>query len=346
MAAAVAGPGTRVGDVTEELLSAAEPSASATVAVYRAASSGPPAWSAVCKVLKRGRQGHPRWQSSTDPGHWYWWRREELAYTSGLTGRLAGGLRAPRLLARFDRGNDSVALWIEDITVPRATEWTVERYGVGARHLGRAQAALMRELPAVPWLASGFLAGYLERQAVDFEAEPAETPLMVTTRRLFGDRERLLAAVGEQPLTMCHNDFHALNLFGDEGGESIAVDWAFVGTDPLPADAGPFATDAVLDYGAPVARLGELHEVVEDEFVAGLRDEGWRGDDVRLRMAMRVVAALKFAWIAPVVTRVDDARRARWEAHYGRPGDEVHADWTAVAEWLAEIGPDAARRLA
>ncbi len=333
------------GDVETELLSPPEPPASATVAVYRARGSVPRPWSAVCKVLAGDRRGHPNWPASDDMAHWYWWRREEMAYTTGLLGQLAGGLRAPRFLNAFGRPGGRVALWIEDVTAPRASTWSVGRYGESARHLGRAQLEMTSVLADDGWLVRDFLPGYLARHDGIVAGSTADWEVLVAARALLSDRARLLAVVDEFPSTLCHHDFHALNLFGDEGGPSIAIDWAFVGIGPLPVDAGPFAADAVLDYGAPVASLPGLHEAVETGFVAGLRDGGWAGDDVRLRLAMRVAAGLKFAWVAAAAADPSPETLTRWEAHYGRDGAEVRDDRRWVAEWLVGMAADAAARL-
>ncbi len=332
------------GEVTEELLSRPDPAASATVAVYRCSGETPRPWSAVCKVLSPKREGHPNWRASADPAHWYWWRREEMAYTTGLLGRLTGGLRAPGYLNAFGRDGD-VALWVEDVAAPRATTWDLDRYRECAGHLGRAQRAFAGDVPDHGWLARGFLAGYLDRHEAWFETYPSDWEVTAAAAALMADRRRLLGVLDEYPATLCHNDFHALNLFGEDGGPSIAVDWSFVGVGPLPVDAGAFAVDAVLDYGAPAERVGDLHEAIEDGFVAGLRSAGWRGDDARLRLAMRVVAGLKFAWVAPVVSDPAPELLDRWGARYGVPGEQVRDDWRGVAAWLAGIAAAAAARL-
>lgn len=337
-------PVWEAGDVETTLLGRPDPAASATVAVYRASGAAPRPWSAVCKVLSGDRMGHPNWPSSDDAGHWYWWRREEMAYATGLLAKLAGGLRAPRFLNTFGRERGQVALWMEDVTAPPASAWTVGRYRECAHQLARAQWELIDGVPEDGWLVDGFLAGYLDRHLGAFDGAPG-TPLVSAARRLMDSRAPLLRHLDAFPVTMCHNDLHAFNLFGEPGGDSIAIDWSFVGRGPLPVDAGAFATDAVLDYGAPPDQLPDLHAAVEDGFAAGMAEAGWSGDEERLRLAMRAAAALKFAWVAPVAADPDPETVARWEAHYGRDGAAIAADRAMVAEWLVDIGTAAAGRL-
>src|SRR5437870_2488650 len=74
--------------------------ASATTGIRRFANEG---WSVVLKVLRHQAGGSPSWRSGADEKHWYYWRREALAYSSGLLARLAGPLRAPGCYGIFDR---------------------------------------------------------------------------------------------------------------------------------------------------------------------------------------------------------------------------------------------------
>ncbi|HMC79867.1 MAG TPA: hypothetical protein VKO35_04885, partial [Acidimicrobiia bacterium] len=74
--------------------------ASATAGIWRFTDDS---WSVILKVLRHQAGGSPRWQSGEDEDHWYYWRREALAYSSGLLAHLARPLRAPRCYGVFDR---------------------------------------------------------------------------------------------------------------------------------------------------------------------------------------------------------------------------------------------------
>ncbi|MEO6715416.1 MAG: hypothetical protein ABIM89_18600, partial [Mycobacteriales bacterium] len=57
------------------------------------------AWSLIVKATVRGvATGDNLWTSSPDPTHRNYWKREYLAFDSGLLGSLPGRLRAPRCL--------------------------------------------------------------------------------------------------------------------------------------------------------------------------------------------------------------------------------------------------------
>ena len=65
--------------------------------------------SLVVKIVRHSADGHPNWLTGDDPSHWYYWKREVLAYQSGLLVVRAVTRRAsPRV--RVDRDNGTVAL--------------------------------------------------------------------------------------------------------------------------------------------------------------------------------------------------------------------------------------------
>ena len=119
-------------------------------------------------------QPGPNWQAGEQPGHWYYWRREVLAYQSGLVFSLAGRLRAPKCYLMSQRADGNVALWLEDLrgTTP-AIRWPLRQYSVASRHLGHAQGAFVagRSLPDDPWLSRSWLRAYLTQR-------DADTPLL------------------------------------------------------------------------------------------------------------------------------------------------------------------------
>jgi hypothetical protein len=259
--------------VTERLV------ASATGGIWRADGR-------IVKLLRPDRLGHPYWPAEPHPESPMWWRREADAYESELLPD--GALRAARCERVVERGNVSGALVLEDLGGSPATGWPLERYGPAARELGRWQGSF-RSLPDERWLSRDWLRAYLERRAEECAAEP-----------LWDDREALLAALDRVPRTLCHLDFWPRNLF-DDGGATVAIDWAFVGLGAVGEDAGNLVPDSVLDGFVPPERIDELHDLVWAEYLAGLRDSSWPGEERDARLGFCVGAALKYVWVRPRV---------------------------------------------
>jgi hypothetical protein len=218
---------------------------------------------AVLKVLQAGAAaGSPRWPASTDPADPYYWRREALAYETGMA------FSAPRVRAVVDRPDGSVALWLD--ALDEVEEWTPERLGAVARVVGAAQA---RPAPDEPWLAHGWLRAYLSLHGVAADAT----------------LERLEAA----PPVLCHHDLHPANVLD---GNRI-VDWAYCGHGAPGTDPGVLVADGIADEAFPAELADEVAAAVWDGYAAGLRDGGWAGDLDGVRFAFTHGTRLRLGWL-------------------------------------------------
>lgn len=134
---------------------------SATAGVWRIHGDGDE-WSLVVKRLQFSDCGNDRWRAGADPGHWFYWRREALAYDSGVLSSLTGGIGAPWCYGVFDREDGTVDVWLEDVSGSPARDWDVGRFAEAIRQLGVAQGTIARIGPPVePWLSRNWLRQYL-----------------------------------------------------------------------------------------------------------------------------------------------------------------------------------------
>jgi hypothetical protein len=310
--------------------------------------------STVVKLLAHAPGGgSPNWRSGAEESHWYYWRREAEAYRSGLLAGLGGGLRAPRCELVADRGDGSVALWLEDLQGDPAPSWSLDRYHRAARHLGQAQGEYIagRPLPDEPWLSRRWLRSYLDqplrRLRVPSDRALWRRPLLadwfpappiVALQAMRADRGRFLTVLDRMPTTLCHLDFHPANLFDGGNGTTAAIDWSFVGIGALGEDAGNLVPDAVLDFHVRAEDLESLYEAVAGGYAAGLRDAGWSGSDAIVRLAMSATMAAKYAWIGPALAQaVADGR----ERLNGRPINEAVSWWVPTVGFLLDRAREA-----
>jgi hypothetical protein len=275
-----------------------------------------PAGSAVLKVARppaAGFVGSPMWQTSHDPPHWNYWRREVLAYTTGFNARVYAdaGIVAPALLDWAERPDGSVELWLADAAGAPGYSWPVPRLAEFARQLGVAQARWVDRVPDLPWLSRRWLAQYLANGPSTgvgvvgdghwnhpvAAAWPAS--LRQELQRLWVERDRLLALAEAIPRTVCHLDVWPNNLFED-GATSVLVDWSFTGEGGIGEDAANLIVDSVADGLMDVALLPDIADAVTEGYVAGLRDGGWRGSPETVRRAIVVCGAAKYCWFAPL----------------------------------------------
>lgn len=330
-----------------------DPVASATAGIWRVSGDR---WSVVLKLVHPGRDGHPNWIASTDPDHWYYWRREVLAYRSGLPASFVGGLRGPECLGIFERADDVVALWLEDAGVGSAgTSWAVEPYERAARHLGHAQGTMAREEPvrSEPWFTQKWLRHYLVQRdpqmgllsddgawAWPLVRDNLSRDLADPLRQMRDDQALFLDALDALPRTVCHFDLHPANLFA-VGDETVLIDWAFVGIGALGEDAAVLVTDSVLDFHVAPDLFDELFAVVRRGYLEGLRRAGWSGPDEVVDIAMNATIAARYAWIAPALLGAVVAERTVMNR---RPIEEAVACWARTVPFLLDHA-DRARAL-
>jgi hypothetical protein len=233
-----------------------------TSAVYRVAGTAhdrgeTKPWSLVLKILRDPTFGPAPGGAAADG-----WDREVRVYRSGLLDDLPAGLGAPRCYA-IEESPETVWLWLEDVADEVGARWPITRFALAARHLGRLNGMYLTErpLPDAPWLMRRLLparaaavAGFWERFA-DLRGEPMARriwpgDLADRALRLWGQRERVMAALDGLPQTFGHGDADRRNLFARRGptgvDETVAIDWAYAGVAPVGAELPSLITSSVL----------------------------------------------------------------------------------------------------
>lgn len=110
-------------------------------------------WSLVLKVFVR-----PPADRACDIAHPLYWKREALAYQTGLLQTLPPTFAAPRYYGVTERPNGDVWLWIEDVEEASGARWMLDRYALVARHLGHLAGPYLagEPTPQEPWLTRGY----------------------------------------------------------------------------------------------------------------------------------------------------------------------------------------------
>jgi hypothetical protein len=330
-----------------------EPVAGATVGVWRVTASGR---SVVLKVLAHSERGHANWRTSADAADWMYWRREACIFESTLFDTLPAGVRAPECHLVAERGDGSVAIWLEDVVGASADFWPLERYRDAARHLGRWQGecAVVRPSDA-RWLSRHWLRAYLEQRDGDDELlasdAPWSHPLLVDVfdvddiermRSMRADRPRFLDWVERLPATLCHLDMHPRNLFDAPAGVTCIIDWAYAGVGGIGEDVGNLVPDSVLDFHVPPGDIGVLDQLVTDGYRQGVTESGLTIEPSQIRLGMVAAMAAKYAWIGPATARAAAEERTTLN---GRPIEEAIRVWAPTVRYLLDRA-DEARELA
>ena len=296
-------------------------------------------WSLILKVIG------PR-PDRDDPSHPLYWKREVLAYGSGLLDDLPGGLAAPRCLDIVEQPGGQCWLWLEEVSDAIGALWPIEHYGLVARHLGQFNGAYLttRSIPSYPWLSRGWLRAYIAQYvagptpAIAQVRDAWEHPFVQRTFspdgtdaffRLYEERDAFFDALDRLPQTLCHYDAFSRNLFARRGAdgedETVAIDWSFMGIAALGEEIVPLVF-ATLGFGeVDPGQADALEEVVFTGYLDGLENVGWQGDPCQVRLGFTAGAIrYVFAGIRTFLAMLtDEERRAQFEQQEGYSMEEI-----------------------
>jgi hypothetical protein len=315
-------------------------------------------WSVIRKKVR---------DAGDSPGDIFYWRREPLAYASGLLAELAGAA-APLCFAQSEEPG-GVVLWLEDLADGDGARWTAERYALVARGLGSLGGAHASSppVPDWPWLSQGLLASWVELGAAGFEAftEAARDPLLARLYppkvaaimvELWQARRRICDILAGWPQVLGHLDAVPANVIVRDG-RTYLIDWAFMGRAAPGEELAPLTAGSGLFGGLPAEHMAAIDQVAFPAYLDGLRTAGWAGDPARVRFAYCAAAALRYCvavttWLvcginpdgtsADVGGLRDPGQRTHFEGSFGRPIAEVQQEFAASFRFLAtRLGTEA-----
>jgi Phosphotransferase enzyme family len=343
-------------DVASYTIEAIEPGLrlhSVTGGVYRVRGEG---FSLIIKIIKNGIDENPNglWVAGAEETHRNYWKREWLAFSSGMLDTLPGELRAPRTLLATEPAEDECWIWMEDVEGRPGAEWQLDDYDSVAFDLATTQAAYASGrsvLPPDPWLSHFWLRGWVETLAhqigaLDDESlwnEPWQAPMSVLrprVRALWAEREQLLQIIESAPQTVIHGDFWPTNLIAADDGTSVAIDWSQVGIGSIAQDLDQLTLDPVWMLVLPDASLDDLEKHVLPGYLSGLRSSGLDMDEDTLRQWYAAAASVHYAPLAAfqATNASNPAAVEASERRHGRPYAEIVARKARVVERALDLG--------
>jgi len=319
-------------------------------------------WSVVVKVIRQPNAANDPTGSAHIPTAWNFWQREILAYQSGILADLGEQLVAPRCYGVTAHADGEWRIWLEDIA-ESPKSWTLDRYGIAARHLGQFNGSYLagRPLPAdQPWLYRGrsydwvavarALVEPFRRYAATTQGRRGLSEQSVTRiEGLLAHAQPLQAMLGRLPRCLCHHDAFRRNLMArdrdDAGLQTVAIDWSMLGYGEVGADIGILTALSLSFMEVSGEHAHELDRVTFDGYLAGLRDAGWRGDPNVVRFGYTATAALAIGLAGTIIFAAlvwSDEESARGlEEILGHPRDAVHDQQAIVQPFLLDLGDEA-----
>ena len=315
--------------------------------------------SLVVKVVRHGAGSTPDqlWQAGAEESHRNYWKREWLAFDSGLLDSLPGLLRAPRAALTTQRSADECWIWMEDVHGRTGSALELDDYPRIAHALGTTQGAFATgsvPLPDQPWLSRNWLRGWVDVCAHFIETirdddrwrDPRLGSLLPLRRRvseLWDRREELFAVAEEPPLTITHWDFWPMNVYA--GGDVVAIDWSQIGLSGVTHDLDQLTLDTVWMHIRPDESLGLLEDLVLPAYADGLRESGYDASVEQVRRWYAAAAALRYAWLGggQVDLVADPARVQTQQARFGRDMETITATKARAMEHAVGLGESVLR---
>ena len=329
---------------------------SVTGGVFRVTADGE---SLVVKVVRHGQDDDPGglWVAGADVAHRNYWKREWLAFDSGLLASLPPGVRAPRALLTTQPSDDECWIWMESVPGRTGSAITLADYPLIAERLGRMQgayAASPSQLPDDEWLSRNWLRGWADTSAGrlagvssddgwDDERLASLLPWRQRALEVWARREELLRIVESAPQTVVHLDFWPHNLFVTDDGDVVAIDWSQIGIGAVTQDLDQITLDPIWMQVMPDADTAELEELVLPAYVEGLRQGGFDVDAETVQRWYAAAAAVKYVPLLElqVATARDPAKVTSQEQRFGRSFAEVTATKSRVVRRAVELGESA-----
>ncbi len=300
-------------------------------------------------------EGRPSFETSDDPTHWNYWKREYLAYVEPWLPSSTLGITLPTCYASRCADATHAEVWLEDIATTPATQWSLGRVAKSAYHLGLWQGDLANShAMTTPWLSENWLC-VLAKSRLTTEAERTidaanwtsplmnelfEPELRVRVENIWNHREKLLDVLDAHAQTITHYDFRAPNLFDGTRDDTIVIDWQFVGRGPFGQDLVSIVIDNVFMNVYPPDALDELARQSITSYLSGLREAGWKGSDENIATVFGATAALRFGvacgWLVLLANNADAAQQQ--EEAFDRPIRELLRDRLVAVRYSLSLG--------
>ena len=313
--------------------------------------SGMPPWSLILKFCTSTRRFSVH-HDADDPS----WQRECLLGESRLLEADLPGLRPARFVESVRLSPTETALWFEDVGDAWAQDWSIERYGLAAFHLGQFNARFAGKPPQHAWLGLDQWPRYVQAfcpDAVQSLRTHRDHPdvLSVYPRalqsRLYAidkDCQALIdSARAGASMSLTHGDPGGRNLF-DLEGRTVAIDYDEVGISPLGEDLARMVGSSL--HWFFIGRMGHARELVDlvlTRYIDGLHAAGCQVDAASVACVYRTVLgtiyALSYTGIANCIVENRIAQRAR--DAYKTTVPELLEHMGAIAAFCADEADEA-----
>lgn len=281
-------------------------------------------------ILKSQKELMP----GSEPGHRTYWKREVLAYSSGLLDHLPPGIRAPECYGVDEEADTIIRLWLEDLGEGAGRHWwPIADYQRAAYLIGRLNGSPIPasfDPPPAWWLRDSVRQWVEMMDPIIPRLEDARSDAFIgplwsnrSVNALLEIRRQvpwLLKLLDRFPVSLSHGDAHEKNFLLPDAGscdDAILFDWSDIGLRPPGADLHPLFHLAIVLAGYDAKDLADLGPLILDSYLEGLSDSGWSGDARDAWQAFAAAFAVRWGYFPVEMFLSTPERRARAEASFG-----------------------------
>ncbi|MBM7569506.1 hypothetical protein [Paenibacillus sacheonensis] len=249
--------------------------------------------------------------------HYYYWKREALVYHSGILSQLPLSIRAPLCHAVEEHPDESLWIWLEDIAIEAIQcDWSFAHMCKISYLLGKYNGVYITgtHLPNESFLCRSWIRSWVEVCAAyakpieeqkniwnscleDFNANSSMWGLYHINRNRVNS---LLETIELLPRVFAHQDVHWDNIFIEQvnGIDTLlAIDWQFASISGVGEELGRMFGYALIKNKIPVNKVEEYKEELFQNYLQGLRDQGWDGNSKLVRFGFIASASLRFIMV-------------------------------------------------
>jgi len=315
-------------------------------------------WTVVLKCMNNPKQ------SSQQPREATYWRREIMAFQSGLLEELPPGVRAPRCYGVMENENGAW-VWIEYIREVTGKQWSLDYFQRTARQLGRFQGAYLcgTPLPDQPWLCGPFFGiGWADQNGwsgfmnPEFEQNVWKLPIIqealddkqkLRVLQLIVEKNRFDLVNTRLPQVLCHNDVHRKNFMwthspqtGEE--ELIGVDWAFAGPGAAGNDLGELVGNSMYFFDYDPYDVERLEAALLDGYLAGIADNRAEIDPRLVRLGYLISLSFWMEYLPGwTAFSLPPDSGANVQPKYGHSAKEVLSSWVHLNAFCLDRADEA-----
>lgn len=307
-------------------------------------------WSLILKIIRSP-------DGQDDQASLSYWKREALAYRSGLLDHLPGRICAPRCFGTVEQSDLEMWLWMEEIIDESSASWSLDHYGNVARQLGQFNAAGFGKQPqfAQPWLTKGVLRAWVGDTAPEIPPTILLNPFVARVwpndiyewmLRVWAEHDAWIENIERQPQTFAHLDAFRRNMFSrrdqQNNLQTVMIDWAFAGSAAAGEEIAPLVAASLNFLEFDSAQAKNLDQVVFEGYLEGLRESGWHGDPRAVRTTYAVSSILRLCiGVSGVAFMVaDESQHSLLEQIFGHPLEELLDVWANTNRFLFHLADE------